>query len=115
MLYILGESPLPLLAYCTGPKLLITPSNSGSCDAWFLWTPEAINTEMISRELIEPVEISSDEGQYMHHLVELILSSSVCVHVKMYYFLSVDVLFPGLSAGSPLSELQNKPISTTVG
>ena len=40
-----GASPSPLMAYETGPVLAVYQSDTRemSCDAWFLWKPEAIN------------------------------------------------------------------------
>ena len=55
----------PLWSYETGPVLLVLPdtsdqsgSSSVSCDAWFLWKPEAINVSAFT--LTE--SITTNEG-----------------------------------------------------
>ena len=67
----------PLAAYETGPLLLVCPHSDGesedidereidarsvSCDAWFLWRPEAIDSSVFVRLKGGGLEVADDDG-----------------------------------------------------
>ena len=84
----LGSAPSPLAAYETGPLLVVCPSDQSdykemSCDAWFLWKPEAINPTPFRHLQTKPPEIASEEWlSYM-----CIYVFRVTVHVEDFKFI----------------------------
>lgn len=69
------ESPSLLAACEPGPVLLICPTfDSGqshcstatwSCDAWFLWRPEAISSRVFAHSQSLQIALEETDGRYM--------------------------------------------------
>ena len=70
--HTLERSVSPLAAYETGPLLLVLPSREGndvienenrlSYDAWFLWRPEVIDSNIFVKLKAEGLQVAEDCG-----------------------------------------------------
>ena len=89
VMVLLYHSPAhPLGSFETGPMLFVQPVHTTSpdkvpesCDAWFLWQPEAIRTSPFTcvQEVMCPEQEREEEGQKVEEEARKLLSkASLC-------------------------------------